>query len=300
VFRAVVRDRLPSSVVEAYFAHQSGGFSRRELVWALLHVLPEFSLLARTRHGWLTYSNKDIAIGRALFLHGEFEYRLIRRAMALLREIDLLRGGLLIDVGANIGTVTLTLLREGFFDRAVAVEPISANYRRLTRNLRLNRLRRRVQPVRAAVGAVTGSVRMALSPINHGDHRLRVTRSRTTERLGELTWPVIEVPSHRLDDIVRPPVGLLWMDVQGHEMRVLEGAPRLLAEGVPVVMEFGPYWVAQAGIGVAEFCAFFAERFEVLYDLGAPTPRAAPAADIAALFTQYQGFRYTDLLALPK
>ena len=298
-FRAAVRHRLPSSVVDAYFAHQGGGLSRRELAWALLHALPEFSLLTRTRHGWLTYSNKDIAIGRPLFVRGEFEYGLIRRAMRLLGEIDMLRGGLVVDVGANIGTVTITLLREGFYRRAIAIEPIPANYRRLTRNLWLNGLRRRAQSIRAAAGPVTGAVSMTLSPVNHGDHRMKSGRSLAAEHMAESTWPTVEVPSRRLDDLVGAPVGLLWMDVQGYEMRVLEGASRLLAARVPVIMEFGPYWIARAGIGAEEFCAFFSERFRRVYDLGAPEPSGVPASEIAAFFTRYQGLAYSDLLAVP-
>ena len=298
-FRTAVRRCLPPSVVEAYLAHQGGGLSRRELAWVVLHALPEFSLLTRTRHGWLSYSNKDVAIGRPLFVRREFEYRLIRRAMAVLRELGLLRGGLLVDVGANIRTVTVTLLREGFFRRAIAVEPIPANYRRLTRNLWLNGLRHRVRPIRTALGPLSGPVSMRLSPDNHGDHRVRPSGSVEADRMRESTWSTVEVLSQRLDDIARAPVGLLWMDVQGYEMRVLEGAPQLLATGMPVVMEFAPYWIAQAGIGVEEFCKLFAERFRVFYDLSALAPSGVPASEVAALFQQYQGLGYSDLVALP-
>jgi FkbM family methyltransferase len=288
-------------VVDAYFAHQGGGLSRRGLAWAVLHALPECSLLSRTRHGWLSYSNKDLAIGRLLFLEGEFEYPLIRRALALLRELHELRTGLLIDAGANIGTVTVTLLREGFFRRAIAVEPIPSSYRRLTRNLWLNGLRHRVRPIRAALGPATGSVSMTLSPINPGDHRVRILAGLAVDQMEESTWPTVEVVSRRLDDVVRPQqsVGLLWMDVQGFELRVLEGARRLLATGMPVVLEFAPYWMAQAGVSVEEYCAFFAERFRVVYDLAAPVPTAIPASEVATLFKRYQELAYSDLLALP-
>ncbi len=299
--RSLIRRHLPSSVVDAYLQHQGGAITAREPAWAGLHALPECSLLTRTRHGWLSYSNKDLALGRPLFLKGKFEYSLIHRTMTLLRDLHELRGGLLIDAGANIGTVTITLLREGFFHRAIAVEPVPSNYRRLARNLWLNGLRHRVQPIRAALGVETGSVRMTLSPVNHGDHRIRAKAGLTVDQMAESTWPTVEVVSRRLDDVVRPhqPVGLLWMDVQGFEMRVLEGAPRLLATRMPVLMEFAPYWIAQVGIGVDEFCGFFAEHFKVVYDLAAPTPTPVRASQVATLFKQYQGLAYSDLLALP-
>src|SRR5258708_11156574 len=138
--RSLIRRHLPSSVVDAYLQHQGGAITAREPAWAGLHALPECSLLTRTRHGWLSYSNKDLALGRPLFLKGEFEYSLIHRTMTLLRDLHELRGGVLIDSGANIGTVTITLVREGFFHPAIAVRPGASNYRRPPANLWLPRL----------------------------------------------------------------------------------------------------------------------------------------------------------------
>ena len=147
LLRAALRWALPTRMVAAYSEHRDG-VPTREVLWRYLSGLPEFSLLTWTRHGWMTYSNKDGAIGGRLFTDGQFEYSVTRRAITLLRDLGLLNGGLLVDVGANIGTVTVTLLREGIFRRAVAVEPIPGNYRRLTRNLWLNGLRHRVRRFR--------------------------------------------------------------------------------------------------------------------------------------------------------
>jgi FkbM family methyltransferase len=285
-------------MVAAYGKHQDGK-PIREVVWNYLHGFREFSLLSRTRHGWMTYSNKDLAIGRRLFLEGQFEYGLIARVIALLRDQGLRSGGLLVDVGANIGTVTLTLLRERAFRNAIPVEPIPGNYRRLLRNLWLNGLRHRARPIQAAAGSKSGMVRMTLSPTNHGDHRMRPSVSLGPEQMMESTWPSVDVRCDRLDDIVGERPDLLWMDVQGFELRVLEGAPRMLAAGVPVVMEFAPYWIAQAGIDADEFCEFFSSRFGTFFDLGRPVPVRMRAREIATLFSRYSGLAYSDLLALP-
>jgi FkbM family methyltransferase len=285
-------------MVAAYGRHQDGE-PTREVVWNYLHDFPEFSFFSRTRHGWMTYSSKDLAIGRQLFLEGQFEYDLIARVIALLREHGLRSGGLLVDVGANIGTVTLTLLRERMFRKAVAVEPIPGNYRRLTRNLWLNGLRHRARPIQAAAGRESGMVRMTVSPTNHGDHRMRPSVSLGPEQMLESTWPSVDVQCHRLDDIVAEHPDLLWMDVQGFELRVLEGAPRMLATGVPVVMEFAPYWIAQAGIDADEFCGFFSSSFGTFFDLRPPAPVRMRAREIGTLFSRYSGLAYSDLLALP-
>lgn len=299
LLRAAVRRALPSRLAAAY-SERRQGVPARQVLWRYLAGLPEFSLLTRTRHGWMTYSNKDWAIGHRLFVDGQFEYGVIARAITLLRDLRLPTGGLLVDVGANIGTVTVTLLREGVFRRAVAVEPIPGNCRRLRRNLRLNGLRQRARVIQAALGRESATVTMTLSPNNHGDHRIRSAVSLNPDKMSESTWPTIAVPCERLDDIVTERPDLVWMDVQGFDLRVLEGAPRLLSTGVPVVMEFAPYWIAQAGIGTDEFCESFSARFATFYDLGAPVPARVPAADIPALFRVYQGLDYSDLLALPR
>jgi FkbM family methyltransferase len=299
VARSGLRRALPARLVENYFEYQSGtpGW---EAVWRYLYGFPEFSYLTRTRHGWLTYSNKDWALGRPLFLRGEIEWGLITRAMAELRARDLLPpGGVLVDVGANIGTVTIPLLRNRTFGRAVAIEPIPGNTRRLRRNLWLNRLRHRVRVVQGAAVPTAGIVAMALSPVNHGDHRVQPTRSLTDAAMGEATWPTIQVPGYRLDDVVPERPALIWMDVQGYELRVLEGAPRLLATGVPLVMEFGPYWIERAGITVEEYCAFIESRFATFVDLGLPGAPPVPTREIGTLFARYQGLAYSDLLLVP-
>jgi hypothetical protein len=140
---------------------------------------------------------------------------------------------------------------------------------------------------------------MTLSPINHGDHRIRSSVSLRSDKMAESTWPTIKVQCQRLDDIVMEQPNLLWMDVQGFDLRVLEGAPRLLSTGVPVVMEFAPYWIAQAGIGIDEFCESFSARFGTFYDLGASVSVRVPANEIGALFKTYHGLAYSDLLVLP-
>ena len=50
-----------------------------------------------------------------------------------------------------------------------------------------------------------------------------------------LARPGVVVPTFRLDDIVDGPVGLLKMDVEGAEGRVVKGAARLIERDRPIV-----------------------------------------------------------------
>src|SRR5262249_44826424 len=59
----------------------------------------------------------------------------------------------------------------------------------------------------------------------------------------------ISVPVTRLDDVVKRHVHLMKIDVEGHEMAVLDGAARLFAESPPetLVIEIHQGNLARAG-----------------------------------------------------
>jgi hypothetical protein len=91
-------------------------------------------------------------------------------------------------------------------------------------------------------------------------------------------------------------VKLLWMDVQGHEKYVMEGAEGLIRSGVPVVTEFWPDGLSQAGTSSEAFSRFVSTNFTSVYDLSEQTPRIRSSSDISLLFDSYSGPRFTDLL----
>jgi FkbM family methyltransferase len=69
-------------------------------------------------------------------------------------------GDTVIDIGANIGCFTLlAAARVGPSGRVIAVEPESATYRQLLRNVAMSGLRN-VVPVRVAVGGRSGTARL--------------------------------------------------------------------------------------------------------------------------------------------
>jgi len=139
--------------------------------------------------------------------------------------------GVFIDVGANIGTTTLTALKR--FDSAVAVEAEPRNATLLRANAALNRLDERVIVHEAACSSASGNVELRLSE-KHGGHAVGPPKP------GE---PSLEVTAVPLDDLItadRIPasdVGVVWMDVGGHEEEVLRGAMRLLESRVAIVAE---------------------------------------------------------------
>ena len=285
----------------------------RRALWEVLHRAPERALTARTKHGVLSFSNKDRAIGRLLFTTREFELDKIDRAIRCAIAARLLRernDGWLLDVGANVGSVCIPLVRRGVVTHALAFEPEPKNYAHLVRSLTLNGIDAdTIRPLNAAVSSTNGTAALELAFTNFGDHRIRVeVPARSHPELREAERAVIAVAVQRLDDAVAAhgialeAVRLIWIDAQGHESQILEGATRLLAAGVPVVTEFWPYGLARAGHDGRRFGDIVGEKFQTFYDLSDPSPRPHPIAEVSMLFTRYPatpGTAFTDLLLVP-
>jgi FkbM family methyltransferase len=278
---------------------------RRFLWWALLKRLPELRLTRRTPHGVLGFSNRDLGVGRMLFLHGEYEYEQIARAAAVVGGFASGGRRCLVDVGANIGTVCIAFARKGIFTQALAVEPAPDTFRHLVKNVACNNLDRVIRCVNVALSATSGTAELELAN-NWGDHRVRVPRPLAAEQYFEHKRPLVRIALRRLDDVLdengvdRRDVGLVWMDVQGHERHVLEGAPELLASGVPVVTELWPYGLRRAGVEPEEFVEYLRARFTSYYDLGHLTPRARSTAELPKLLGQLSHFKsYADVLLKP-
>ena len=100
------------------------------------------------------------------------------------------------------------------------------------------------------------------------------------------------VPLTTLDEAGRDAssAGLLWLDVEGHELEVLEGAGTLLGRGVPAVLELIPRRLELEALG-----ALLARHYTDVVDLREGD--RLPIAELRALGKRYKrGF--TDVLVL--
>lgn len=146
--------------------------------------------------------------------------------------------GSFIDVGANIGTVTVPMAAS-FAGPVLAVEPVLRNFAMLSDNVRMNGLSDRVRTRRAALGRTRGIVTMHLSADNSGDHR-------AWSGSDDAGRPVEQVELCTLEDCLEDdrrlvPPFLVKMDVQGFEAEVIAGARSLLQTNpCLVLLEFWP------------------------------------------------------------
>ncbi|MDO9353899.1 MAG: FkbM family methyltransferase, partial [Solirubrobacteraceae bacterium] len=154
-------------------------------------------------------------------------------------------------------------------------EPHPDNLRLLRMNLAANDLTTQGRVAAVAVSDADGEVVFEQSEDNIGDHRVRSGGDLADGALGEQHRTTITVPATTLDHALAAAridpagVGLVWVDVQGHETQVLDGASDLLASGAPWCVEFWPYGLARAGT-LDRFLATVSEHFTHAWDLGTP------------------------------
>jgi FkbM family methyltransferase len=248
------------------------------------------------------------------FVRGFFDEKAVGNMLAALAQhagISTIEGFTVLEVGANIGTETVSLLVRHGANHVIAIEPDAENVRFLRANLAFNDVQDRVTIHEMALSDADGMVTLERSEDNWGDHRVRVADSFGPDRLHEGLRASSEVPARRLDSLVDAgeinvnEIDLMWMDAQGHEGHILAGAAHLAAAGVPVVTEYWPYGLRRVG-ALDRFHALIADRHDTIVDLRDPTVALAGdrVAELADRYTANAGsdetVPYTDLLLLSR
>jgi FkbM family methyltransferase len=182
--------------------------------------------LIKVRHGWFLANPKDVYVGRALLNYGEYseiEWQLLEQ---------LLRPGLdAVEVGAHIGSHTVPLARRlaAMKRRLLAIEAQPVIFQALCANIALNGLSNVLTENLACsdgAGQLTFSAPDYDGEGNSGGVAMRQDGGGCQS-----------VRAAKLDEVIprgfRP--GLIKIDVEGFELKVLEGARDTIARFRPVI-----------------------------------------------------------------
>jgi FkbM family methyltransferase len=165
-----------------------------------------------------------------------------------------------VDVGVGYGTEELW---EAFpRARLLMIEPIPDRFG----GAALEAVRRRdgAELVTAAAGDAPGETRITV-------HRAPEMSSVLGPWIGDRGGDVRSVPVVRVDDAVSerslPGPYLLKVDVEGAELRVLDGAPEVLAAADVVLLEVRLFELVPGGAQLHDVIPYMKERGFVAYDL---------------------------------
>lgn len=137
------------------------------------------------------------------------------------------KGGTYLDVGANVGNHAVFAGLFLPFDKIIAIEPNPRTARVLEANLRLNGLFAKSEIKRVGLSDSPGKAGMVMPAVNN------IGGAKVSEA-GEGATTIELV---RGDDFLGDErIGLVKMDVEGHELRALKGMQAMLARDRPTVL----------------------------------------------------------------
>ena len=165
---------------------------------------------------------------------GEYEGATLKRVLKLVpKDKNIL------DIGANVGYWTINLASHLDADKTVyAFEPIPSNFARINQLCRLNNLEDKTQVYNFGLSNEQGSFGF----VNNADDNARQASTFnariTPDKSGD-----IEV--RKFDDVVLTEhikdIGFIKIDVEGFEIRFLQGAKKFFAKHRPIIYgEFEP------------------------------------------------------------
>ena len=203
-------------------------------------------------------------------------------------------GMTVVDVGANLGY--FSLLAAGLVGpsgRVVVLEPNSENCRLLLSSLRRGGVSN-VDLLPVAADAAPG---WAYYSTHVGSNGGLIDDGDLLSHFG------VVVPTFRLDDLVSGPVGLLKMDVEGAEGRVVAGATRIIEHDRPIITTELKEEMLQrvSGRSVADYLGYFGDLGYLPSLLDKQSGAEKPYASVTELLDDWgETDELRDVLLVPR
>jgi FkbM family methyltransferase len=189
-----------------------------------------------------------------LFLFGSYQSHVVRTVCDRIAQDPVI-----IDVGANIGAISLALCADRPDSTIYAFEPTGHAYNKLLRNIELNGFESKITPVQSFVSTISSS-----------ESTLSAYSSWRLDRVDDVRHPVhmgiakeATAAQTSIDDFIQDrkltKLDLIKIDTDGHELDVLKGATQTLQNLRPlIIFELTTYLLASQGIEFSEYEELFA------------------------------------------
>lgn len=204
----------------------------------------------RVAFGWLRANPTPLIFRSGLIIEGSEGEDALQGFDSVFRDRDYRRfveepeSGQLVDIGANIGALSLDWLRRRPTVTVHAYEPNPRTFSALQKNVRLNGFAGRVHLYNEAVWSGEGTLTL------HRDRASSVATTAFPDR--EAVGDPFVVETVGLDEVIgrcpaNPRIKLLKIDTEGAEAEILEGAaPGTLARVDQCILEYHDFRVPGA------------------------------------------------------
>jgi len=166
-----------------------------------------------------------------------------------------------IDIGANIGWLTMNMAALGV--KVLAFEPMKENINLIKKTLNYTKnvesgISDRITLYEHGLGVKDQTCYIYSDNDNFGDGHVKCVEKEINLNMQENYSLRGKVPLKRLDDVIKAEglhVPVVFMDTEGYEGNVLEGATKFLLGGSVdmIITEFVPDWVTEKGGNPVEF-----------------------------------------------
>lgn len=184
--------------------------------------------IVEKRYGIRMLLDQRNSVDRNLLLKGVWEPEQLERLTAASQSLSTRQWEtrVFLDIGAHWGLYSILMHRTGCFDRIIAFEPEATNLAQLMGNLFVNELVGKIEVRNVALSDRDGVLSMEPGPTsNRGG--ARVALDSREQAVGREV-----VPCCRLDALLQlqNAMVVIKIDVEGHELAVLQGMQRLLQQ----------------------------------------------------------------------
>lgn len=175
----------------------------------------------------------------------------------LIKKIFINAKGTYIDVGANIGLITIPVAEKGKI-KCHVFEPEPNNYKVLCRNILAHNVESLIKTYAIALFSKKTILQFEVCSRNYGDHRVKPEQnSQLKEQYNEGDRQVINVNAEKLDDVLdfkqlESPI-VLKLDIQGSEVQFFRGAEKSLELVDYLIVEYWPYGILYSGDSLESF-----------------------------------------------
>ena len=179
---------------------------------------------------FIIFSDDDY-VSRDTYINGPYDYNLIKRSLKFIKKRKKIT---FIDVGANIGTVCISAIKDKLFKNCIAFEPNDKIFNVLKANILINNLTKSIESYDFCLADKNrDNLFFSEHKSNFGDNKFNKKKSKKS-----INFPRDKVKTlNSFYNKVNPKNTLIKIDVQGFEINVILGAKKFIKRGTPIVIE---------------------------------------------------------------
>ena len=172
-------------------------------------------------------------IGLKINLDGRYEDSSLKLVENLISErLPNSHNEAVLDIGANIGNHSVFLSK--FFKNVYAFEPNPITYEVLKINAKYASVKKNIKPLNFGLSNKETNLPFYISDHNMGASQIVSTESDAIKRENNIS--VFVKTADDVDEIKDEDISLIKIDIEGHEIKALKGAEKILTSKKPLIL----------------------------------------------------------------